>query len=96
MKQIQLISDLHIEGDNFKIDVFSNEEEISVAIQGASVPKIGFPLKKSFSILRKLPFNTAQKVSVLYNQKEIYHSGKSLFLRYDLIFFLKTILKNLI
>jgi hypothetical protein len=95
MKQIQLISDLHIEGDGFKIDVLSNEEEISVAIQGASIPKFGFPLKKSFSLLRKLPFNTAQKVSVLYNQKEIYHSGKSLFSRYDFTFILKTLLKNL-
>lgn len=95
MKQIQLISDLHIEGDNFKIDVFSNEEVISVAIQGASIPKIGFSLKTLFSLLRKLPFNTAQKISVLYNQKEIYHSGKSFFLRYNFSFLLKTFLKNL-
>lgn len=95
MKQIQLISDLHIEGDNFKIDVVGNEEKVSVDIQGDSIPKIGFPLKKSFSLLRKLPFNTPQKISVLYNQKEIYHSGKSLFLRYNFSFFLKLFLKNL-
>jgi hypothetical protein len=96
MKQIRLISDLHIEGENFQIDVVSKEKEIAVAIQGEAIPKLGLPLKKILSIVRNQPFSTSQKISVVYNQKEIYHSGKSLFLRYDFIFFLKTILKNLI
>ncbi|GAB2627638.1 hypothetical protein [Belliella aquatica] len=95
MRQVQLISDLHIEGDDLKIDVTSNKEIISVTIEGPSIPKIHFPLKKSLSLMKSIPFNTAQEISVVYNKKEIYQSGKSLFYKYDFLFFLKTFLKNL-
>lgn len=95
MKEVQLISELHIESDEFQIDVRSNEKLISLRVEGPSIPKIGFPLKKSFSFFKSIPFNTAQDISILYNQKEIYHSGKSLFFRYDILFFLKTFVKNL-
>lgn len=95
MRQVQLISDLHIEGDDLKIDVTSNKEIISVTIEGPSIPKINFPLKKSLSLMKSIPFNTAQEISVVYNKKEIYQSGKSLFYKYDFLFFLKTFLKNL-
>lgn len=95
MLQVQLISDLHIEGDDLKIDVKSNEEAISVTIEGPSIPRINIPLKKSLSLIKSIPFNTAQGVSVTYNKKEIYQSGKSLFYKYDFSFFLKTFFKNL-
>ncbi len=95
MKQVALISDLHIEGENFQIDILSNDEEIAVAINGASIPKLGIPMKKLLSFARKQPFGTAQNISVVYNQKEIYHSGKSLFNRYNYTFFVKTFFKNL-
>lgn len=96
MKHVELISDLSIGGDNFQIDILSNQNEIAVAIQGATIPKLELPLKKLISFARKLPFGTNQKISVVYNQKEIYQSGKSLFFRYDYLFFLKTLFKNLI
>lgn len=95
MHPVEVISDLHIEGENFRIDVLSNEKEIAVAINGARIPKIGLPLKQLFSIVKNQPFSTNQIISVVYNQKEIYHSGKSLFSRYNYLFLFKTLFKNL-
>ncbi|PRY89018.1 hypothetical protein [Mongoliibacter ruber] len=95
MNPVEVISDLHIEGENFQIDVLSNKEEIAVAINGASIPKVGLPLKQLFSLVKNQPFSTNQTISVVYNQKEIYHSGKSLFSRYNYLFLLRTFFKNL-
>lgn len=95
MRQVQLISDLHIEGNDSKIDVKSNKEMISVTVEGPAIPKVNFPLKKSLSLMKIISFNTAQEITVVYNKKEIYHSGKSLLYKYDFLFFLKTFFKNL-
>ncbi|EPA00282.1 hypothetical protein A33Q_0153 [Indibacter alkaliphilus LW1] len=95
MYPVQLISDLHIEGENFQIDVLSNESEIAVAISGASIPKIGLPLRQLISIARKQPFSTEQVISIVYNQKEIYHSGKSLLSRFNYFFLFRTLFKNM-
>jgi hypothetical protein len=95
MRQVQLISDLYIESDDLKIEVKSKEEMISVTIEGPSIPRINIPLKKSLSLMKSIPFKTAQEISVVYNKKEIYQSGKSLFYKYDFLFFLKTFFRNL-
>ena len=95
MRQVQLISDLYIESDDLKIEVKSKEEMISVTIEGPSIPTINIPLKKSLSLMKSIPFKTAQEISVVYNKKEIYQSGKSLFYKYDFLFFLKTFFRNL-
>lgn len=95
MYPVQIISDLSIKGDNFEVDILSNESEIAIAIHGASIPKIGLPLRQLFALAKKQSFNTDQTVSVVYNQKEIYHSGKSLLSRYNYFFLFRTLFKNL-
>ncbi len=95
MKQITLISDLKIESENLQIDILSNDLEIAIAIKGDTIPKLDLPFRKLISLAGKQPFVTDQKISVVYNQKEIYQSGKSLFSRYNYPFLIKTFFKNL-
>ncbi|WP_291779111.1 hypothetical protein [Cecembia sp.] len=95
MQPVQLIADLHIKNEYLEIDILSNEKEIAIAIIGESIPKIKLPLKQVFGIIKNNPFSTDQVVSVVYNQKEIYHSGKSLVSKYNYFFLLRTLFKNL-
>ncbi len=94
MKNIQLICDLKIQSEGLDITVLSNEQEIAIAIDGQQVPKLDIPLRKAFNIYKDLPFDVDQKVSVVFNKKEIYRSDKSLLKRYNAPFFIRFLFKN--
>jgi len=95
MYPVQLITDLQIKSEFLEIDILSDEKEIAIAIVGEKIPKIDLPLKQMLSFLKNQPFSTNQIISVVYNQKEIYHSGKSLLSKYNYFFLVRTLLKNL-
>lgn len=94
MKNIQLICDLKIQHQDLDITVLSDEHEIAIAIEGEQVPKLDIPLRKAFNMYKELPFSIEQKVSVVFNKKEIYRSDKSLLKRYNAPFFIRLLFKN--
>jgi len=95
MKTFQLISDLKIESEGITILIKGDENKISVLIESESMPKFSLPLRKIYSLYQSIPFDTDQLVNVVYNQKEIYRSDKSLLNKYNRLFFIRLFLKNI-
>lgn len=95
MKMLQFTSDLKIENDGIIIIIKGDEGEVSILIESESIPKINFPLRKVYGLYKSIPFDTNQLVTVVYNQKEIYRSDKSLLTKYNRLFFIRFFLKNI-
>ncbi|WP_194776116.1 hypothetical protein [Pararhodonellum marinum] len=95
MYPIQLISDLSLESDEIRITILSNEKEIAIAITGEAIPKIDVPFRKLYGMYKNFPLHTDQLITVVYNQKEIYRSDKSLLSKANWIFVIRTFFKNL-
>jgi hypothetical protein len=79
-RSIHITADLEISSDTHQVTVISNKEEIGIAITGHSIPKLGISPFKVMKFLRK---NSAvlidQRVTVVFNQKNIYISDKYIF-----------------
>jgi len=95
-RSIHITADLEISSDTHQVTILSNKEEIGIAITGDSIPKLGISPFKVMKFLRK---NSAvlidQRVTVVFNQKEIYRSDKSLFKQSNIILLARVFFKNL-
>lgn len=96
MQALTIDADLSITSETHQITVLSNAEEIGVAISGSSIPKLGISSFKALKLLNSLPeINLNQRLTVVFNQKEIYRSDKSLFNQSNKLLLAKIFLKNL-
>jgi hypothetical protein len=95
-RSIHITADLEISSDTHQVTVVSNKEEIGIAITGDSIPKLGI---SPFKLIKFLRANSAilidQRVTVVFNQKEIYRSDKSLFKQSNIILLARVFFKNL-
>ncbi|MFT7364858.1 MAG: hypothetical protein ACI9UV_003073 [Algoriphagus sp.] len=95
-RSIHITADLEISSDTHQVTVISNKEEIGIAITGDSIPKLGI---SPFKVMKFLRENSAilidQRVTVVFNQKEIYRSDKSLFKQSNIILLARVFFKNL-
>lgn len=95
-KSISIAADLKIESDQHQIIILSNSEEIGISITGEAIPKLGISPFKALKLLRSLPaVQLDQRITIVFNQKEIYRSDKSLFKQSNLLLLIKLFFKNL-
>jgi hypothetical protein len=95
-KSISIAADLEISSPSHQIKVLSNAEEIGIAITGESIPKLGISSYKLLKLLRNVPsIEMDQRVTVVFNQKEIYRSDKSLFKQSTIFLLARVFFKNL-
>jgi hypothetical protein len=95
-KSISITADLEISSDSHQITILSSADEIGIAIKGDSIPKFGISPFKALKILKGLPaVELDQRVTVVFNQKEIYRSDKSLFKQSNLFLLARIFFKNL-
>jgi len=95
MKTLHVISDLKVESEGIIILINGNENELSVLIESESMPKFSLPLRRIYNLYKSIPFDTDQLVTIVYNQKEIYRSDRSLLNKYNRMFFIRLFLKNI-
>lgn len=95
-KSISITANLDISSDLHQITILSSAEEIGIAITGDSIPNFGFSPFKAFKLLKGLPtVELDQLVTVVFNQREIYRSDKSLFNQPNLFLLARIFFKNL-
>jgi len=93
---ISIFADLNITSETHQITVLSNESEIGIAISGEKLPKLGFSSLKALKVLRSLPtVEMEQVLTIVFNQKEIYRSDKSLFQQSNIFLLARLFFKNL-
>lgn len=95
-QSISISADLSISSEMHQITVLSNEKEIGIAITGVSIPKLAISPIEAFRLLKRLPeVQLDQLVTIVFNQKEIYRSDKSLFNQSGIFLLIRAFLKNL-
>jgi hypothetical protein len=95
-KSISITADLEISSDSHQINILSSADEIGIAITGESIPKFGISLFRALKLLKGLPgVEMDKRVTVVFNQKEIYRSDKSLFKQSNLFLLARVFFKNL-
>lgn len=95
-KSISVAADLKIESDQHQIVILSNSEEIGISIKGERLPNLGISSFKALKLLRSLPaVQLDQRITIVFNQKEIYRSDKSLFKQSNLLLLTKLFFRNL-
>ncbi|REG84441.1 hypothetical protein [Algoriphagus antarcticus] len=95
-KSISITADLIISSDSHQIIILSSADEIGIAITGDSIPKFGISPFKALKLLKGLPaVEMDQLVTVVFNQKEIYRSDKSLFKQSNIFLLVRVFFKNL-
>ncbi|HAH37290.1 MAG TPA: hypothetical protein DEQ87_07750 [Algoriphagus sp.] len=76
---LTIAADLTISSETHELIVLSDSEEIGIAINGNGMPNLGISTWRLFKLLRSFPkANINQRIRIVYNQKEIYRSDKSL------------------
>lgn len=95
-KSISIAADLEISSPSHQIKVLSDAGEIGISITGESIPKLGISSLKLLKLLRNVSFiQLDQRVTVVFNQKEIYRSDKSLFKQSSIFLLARIFFKNL-
>jgi hypothetical protein len=95
-RSIHITADLEISSDIHQVTILSNKEEIGIAITGDSIPKLRISPFKMMKFLRFVPtVEMEQRITVVFNQKEIYRSDKSLFQQKNIFLLVRIFLKNL-
>jgi len=95
-RSIHITADLEISSDTHQITILSNKEEIGIAITGDSIPKLGISPFKVMKILQDIPaVQMGQRIMIVFNQKEIYRSDKSLFKQSNIFLLARVFFKNL-
>jgi hypothetical protein len=95
-RSTHITADLEISSDTHQVTILSNKEEIGIAITGDSIPKLGISPFKMMKFLRLIPaVEMEQRITVVFNQKEIYRSDKSLFQQKNTFLLVRIFLKNL-
>ncbi|MHA7130303.1 hypothetical protein [Algoriphagus namhaensis] len=96
MASLNIAADLNISSETHQITILSNDEEVGIAIQGETLPILGISSLRALKLLRSLPeMNLNQRIRIVYNQKEIYRSDKSLFRQSGKLTLLRLFFKNL-
>ena len=95
-QSISISTDLSISSETHQITILSNEDEIGIAITGESIPKLAISPIEAFRLLKRLPeVKLDQLVTIVFNQKEIYRSDKSLFHQSGTLLLIRIFFKNL-
>lgn len=95
-QSISISADLSISSQTHQITILSNEDEIGIAITGESIPKLAISPIEAFRLFKRLPeIELNQLVTIVFNQKEIYRSDKSLFNQSGTLLLLRIFFKNL-
>lgn len=94
---ISISADLSITSDTHKITILSDDKEIGIAITGDKIPKLSISPFEALKLFKRLPkLNMDQLITIVFNQKEIYRSDKSLFKQSGTFMLIRIFFKNLL